>query len=298
MLQPSPDMPDLTTGLPPTARLIAPATALASCIRAHMVRDTTGRPVLPATQRLNHFPATLLCSVTWFVEGSSRLIAPPELATPEGRWLPAVLVAGPHTRPTASFNPGPVHAFMVMFFPQAWHALTGMDVSTLTDRVVSLDEVLGAEWRELSARVMAAADDEARVALVEAFIEPRWRAARAAGAAPGSVFGDWVHSLAAHVAAAGWGRSARNVERRIKSWVGQPLRGLRRLDRAEQSFRAVRTVVQEQGEVSWADMATRGGYSDQAHLCRETRAVTGHTPTELARRVQEDESYWVYRIWS
>ena len=67
------------------------------------------------------------------------------------------------------------------------------------------------------------------------------------------------------------------------------------MSRAEQSFLESRTA-REAGTVSWAEMAARGGYADQAHLCRETRAITGHTPTELARRAMDDESYWLYRI--
>lgn len=52
------------------------------------------------------------------------------------------------------------------------------------------------------------------------------------------------------------------------------------------------------GKVSWAEVAAHGGYSDQAHLCREARDITGVSPTELARGSADDESYWVYRIWS
>jgi hypothetical protein len=52
------------------------------------------------------------------------------------------------------------------------------------------------------------------------------------------------------------------------------------------------------GKPSWRDIAARGGDADQAHLCRETKEITGLSPTELVRAGQEDESYWVYRIWS
>jgi len=284
--------------LPPTARLLPPRTSLASCIRAHMARDTTGIPLLPVDERINRFPASHMCAITWFIEGQCRLVAPEEVAMPDGQWLASAIVSGPHTGPTASFNPGPVHAFMTLLFPQAWHAVTGMDVSTLTNRIVSVEDVLGPEWMALSRRVMQAANDDARVTIVEDFIEPRWREARASGAVPGSVVGDWVHGIAAHAAASGFGRSVRKVERKIKSIVGQPLRGLKRLDRAEQSFLATRAQLIEGQPVSWADRAVEAGYSDQAHLCRETRALTGMTPTELAQRAQDNEGYWVYRIWS
>lgn len=40
------------------------------------------------------------------------------------------------------------------------------------------------------------------------------------------------------------------------------------------------------------------GYADQSHLSRETRRITGFPPGELRRRIIEDESFWVYRIWT
>lgn len=273
-----------------TARVVAPAASLASCVRAYVVRDTTGRALLPAVQRFNHFPASSMCSISWLVQGEVQLPG-------AGVVMPRVALGGPQTRPRTSYNPGPVHAFIVLFFPQALHALTGLDMSRHTDRFVPLDTVVDGPWLAFSQQVMDAADDDSRMALVEQFLETRWRAARAAGAAPGSVWGDWVNSLAAQVALSGWGRSARNVERRIKIWAGQPLRALRRFQRAEQAFLETREGVQA-GVVSWAEAAAQGGYADQAHLSRETRAISGKPPAELARLLREDESYWVYRIWS
>lgn len=273
-----------------TARVIAPRTSLASCVRAYVIRDTTGRAPLPSGQRFNHFPASSMCSISWIIEGEVYAVGA-ECATPRAA------LGGPRTGPRVSYNPGPVHVLIVLFFPQALHALTGLDISRHADGFVALDSVLDASWRALSRQVLDAADDDARVAAIEQFLEPRWQAARAAGAAPGNVMGDWVNSIAVHVAASGWGRSARSIERRVKVWAGQPLRGLRRFRRAEQVFLDARDGMAA-GTVSWADAAAQGGYADQAHLCRETRAVTGHTPTEIARRLKDDESYWLYRIWS
>lgn len=276
--------------LAPTARLAAPSTALASCVRAFVVRDTTACPPLPPEQRLNRFPASAMCSISWVLEGEVVLLE-------SGRTVPRAALGGPRTGPRISANPGPVHVLIALFFPQALHALTGLDLSRHADRFVALDEVLDASWSAMSQQVLAAPDTATRIAAIEAFLDPRWRAARASGAVPDSALGDWVNSLAAHVAAAGWGRSARNLERRFKVWAGQPMRGLRRYERAERAFLEGRPDI-EGGTVSWADAAAQAGYADQSHLCREARAVTGTSPAELARRLRDDESYWVYRIWS
>jgi hypothetical protein len=115
---------------------------------------------------------------------------------------------------------------------------------------------------------------------------------------PGDVhFGDWLRSMAVRAAGSDWSRSVRSAERRIKSWAGQSMRALRRLDRIEQSYADARQALDE-GTVSWAEVAAQGGFSDQAHLVREVRDLTGLTPAQLARARREDESFWMYRIWA
>ncbi|MET3133568.1 AraC-like DNA-binding protein [Oxalobacteraceae bacterium GrIS 1.11] len=278
----------------PVTRLIAPRLSLVSCVRAYMTRDTTLCPPLAAHQRLNRFPASPLCSLTWSIQGEIEMAAP-GLDAADIKVAP-VFFAGPQSRPTVSYHPGPAQLFMVMFYPSVWHKLCGIDVSGLLDQFGPVD-ALGPRWSALSQAVLAAPDDEARVLLIEQFLEPLWRAARAGDEPRGMPVGDWVRRLGVQAAAAGWGRGARNIERRIKAWAGQPMRTLRRMTRAEQAFLEARAEVFD-GSASWIDIAARGGYSDQAHLCRETREITGLSPTELARASRDDETYWVYRIWS
>ena len=205
------------------------------------------------------------------------------------------IFGGPRTRPTVSYNPGPVRAFMLALYPQAMQALSGLDLPACVDNWMPMAAALGPQWGEMSDAVLAAGDDTARIAVIENFLEPRWQASRANE--PGAAIGDWVRHLGMQAASAGWGRGVRNVERRIKAWAGQPMRTLRRMQRAEQSFLDVRTEL-EQGTITFAEVAARGGYADQAHFSRETREITGLSPSELIRAEREDESYWIYRIWA
>lgn len=169
-------------------------------------------------------------------------------------------------------------------------------MSTIVDQFQPLDVMLDAEWQQLAAQMLAAPDDETRVALLEEFLEPRWRAVRDDSTFDGAV-GDWVRRMEGRAAAAGIGRSVRMAERRIREWAGQPLRRLRRSYRAEQTFIAARDAALK-GKVSLGDMAQLGGYSDQSHMSREARAISGLSPSEILRRGLEDETYWVYRIWN
>lgn len=270
--------------------------ALASCVRAYATRSTLGCPLLPQAQRANRFPAHAYCSITWFIHGQPELVEPVSDVW-AGRVLPRVMFGGPRSQPVVVCHAGPMCGFTLALYPQALHALTGLAISDHTDRFAPLAEVLDAAWLDLSHAVLAAADDDARVALIEAFLEPRWHAARADGAARTSVAVDWVRALGMQAAAAGWGQSARNIERRIKAWAGQPLRRLRRQNRVERSIVEARARHQA-GDLVWAELAAGHGYADQAHLCRDLREMTGHSPTELARHIEEDESFWPYRIWS
>ncbi|AQR67655.1 AraC family transcriptional regulator [Janthinobacterium sp. LM6] len=279
----------------PLTRLIAPRTALASCVRAFLVRDTTGCAPLPPAQRLNRFPAAPMCSIVWTVAGDVEAAAP-GLSLRDVR-MPPALFGGPRSYPLVSYNPGPVHSFVVMLYPAALHALTGVSMDGLLDQFRPLDALFDADWLALSDAVLAAPDDAVRVRLVEDFLAPRWALARKSGDHPAGAVQDWVRRLGVQAASTGLASSARNIERRIKAWAGQPMRTLRRMRRAEQLFLDERGAIL-QGTASWSDVAASGGYADQAHFCRETREITGLSPTELARAMRDDESYWIYRVWS
>ncbi|OYO32042.1 AraC family transcriptional regulator [Janthinobacterium sp. PC23-8] len=285
----------MATASLPVTRLIAPRLALASCVRAFLVRDTTGCPTLPPAQRLNRFPAAPMCSIIWTVAGELEAAAP-GLAWGDVR-MPAALFGGPRSYPLVSYNPGPVHSFVVMFYPAALHALTGMAMAPLLDQFRPFEDLFDGEWQALSRAVLVAPSDEVRVQLVEDFLAPRWQVARQQDDQPASAIGDWVRRLGVQAVSSGLAGGARNVERRIKTWAGQPMRTLHRMRRAEQLFLDERDAML-QGKVSWSDLAAHGGYADQAHLCRETRQITGLSPTELARASRDDESYWIYRIWN
>ena len=280
---------------PTFARLVPPRVALASCVRAWVLRSTMDAAPLAAAERLNRFPATPFCAITWMIDGSAQLVLP---AIDGAAAFPGDAVfSGPRTQPCITANPGPVHTLSVLFFADALHRLTGIDMSTQIDNMAPMAAVLGDDWTQLAPLLLAASDDAARIAAIEDWLEPRWRAVRGTDSPIWAPVRDWMHALALRAATAGAGRSARMAERRVRTWAGHPLRTLRRLGRVEESMMAA-LHAERAGQMSLSDVAARGGYADQAHLSREARELIGASPRELLRLIQTDESYWLYRIWS
>lgn len=290
-------------GLLPSGQLWLPRASLVACVRSMVTRSTLGH-VLDDAQRINRFPATPLCSLSWWFEGSSEILEAdagddmPGLhslrrAAP-GRWV----LSGPQTRPLSTWCPGPVHGMMVMLMPDALHLLTGLEPAELTDRLVDAAAWLPPDWLAMCERVQQLPDDAQRVACVEAFLEERWRQHRPKRVAALRRHADWAVYLTQRAATSAMGRSLRQLERRIKRWAGLPLRELRGFGRAEQAFFEAVEAEVAQSEVRWAEVAAAAGFADQPHLCRVTRRITGYAPQALYQGMQRDEAFWIYRVWA
>ena len=301
MATPLPSSHDFDPVLLPSGTLWQPRASLMACLRGAMVRSTLGA-ALSDEQRINHFPATPLCSLSWWFEGSSVVLQGerPGLSgaltgthlTMPGRWV----LTGPQTRPGASWCPGPVHAMMVLLMPDALHLMTGLEPSNLIDRFVDAATVLPPAWIAMCQQVQDAPDDAQRMERLESFLEPRWQACRPVLPLQAQRYTDWSLHLAQRAATSAPGRSLRQLERRIKRWSGLPLRELRGMGRAEQAFFRV-AQAQMEGSVHWAHIAADSGYADQSHLCRETRRITGFSPEALRDGIARHESFWAYRLW-
>lgn len=290
--------PDGTAIAPTISRLLLPRPALAGCVRGLMLRDTRG-VVLGEAQRYNHFPATPMCSIVWTLHGESIGLQPGHPADAASPRLPMpapVLFFGPSTGPMISHNPGAVVSLVLLLMPDALHALTGLSPADWVDRYAPLADALDVDWQALGAAVLAEPDDARWLVLIEDFLQPRWAALRPAEAPAVQHYRDWTQALALRAATSAPGRSLRQVERRLRQWAGQPMRELQVLARGEQAFFQAKAAG-EAGRLSWAAVAADTGYADQSHLGRITRRLTGFAPQDLTRRVQEDESFWPYRIW-
>jgi hypothetical protein len=225
------------------------------------------------------------------------------LVDTQGAWHPfgaQVVISGSQSHATVTWAPTTGRGHMACFPPDAAQALFGLDLTAVQDRFVPVRDVLGAQWEPLCEALLAAPDDAAALRVLEDHLGPRWRSLQGRDSDRPSlrqIGRHWVQRL-------GWKayewrntHSARQVERRIKSFSGRSLREWQSLVSTEGLFFAARERYENGQPFDWATLALDEGFSDQAHLSRVTRQIGGFPPTEFADRYIEDESFWVYRLW-
>jgi AraC-like DNA-binding protein len=284
----------LGSAAPTKAGLWAPHPDLDSCVRAYVTRSTLGAK-LGEVDRLNYFPASPTCSITWFLQGDyAHVDQDGKLRTTD---LPRpVMFTGPRTQPIVSTNPGEVDVFMVLLLPNALNALMGLDIAAQLDRHRAPEDVFDGDWMDMIHALFHAADQSERIQRIENFLRPRWQALCQARPKADSSIQHWAHTLQNRASTHAQGRSERQIDRRIKDWTGQPLRQLRGVGRVEGTLLHAREALLAD-QLKWADIAAAMGFSDQSHLSREFRRITGLNPRDL-KTILAHESFWIYEIWT
>lgn len=250
---------------------------------------------LHSTQRLTHFPASPLVTISWFPDMDAGLV------TSQG-WQSfgaPVVTSGTQSAPTVSWTPAPGRGHMACFTADAAQALFDIDLAAIQNRFVPVAQALDARWAPLWHDLLTSRDQHV-MAVLERHLAPRWQAlqGRASGTPSLRQVGrHWVARLTWQ--AYNWRNqhSPRHVERRIKSFSGRSLREWQALTRTEGLFFAARDRHAAGQPLDWATLALDEGFADQAHMSRTVKRITGFAPGEFAQRFIEDESFWMYRLW-
>jgi AraC-like DNA-binding protein len=218
--------------------------------------------------------------------GDVTLILSPdsELRVPERH---VSFVAALHDRYSLVEHPGRQRGVEVRLTPLGAHALFGLPMHELTNRVVELDDLAGSEYAELAARIWDVAGWERRFAILDAALTARLAAARPVS---GELAWAWgrlrasegragIGDLAADL---GW--SHRRLIARFREQIGLPPKTLARVLR----FERVSRLLRQSPEPRLAEVAYDCGYYDQAHLNRDFREFAGTTPSDyLASRLPD-----------
>jgi AraC-like DNA-binding protein len=194
----------------------------------------------------------------------------------------ASFAAGLYAGPVMIESFGGACCVQVNFTPLGARRFFRLPMSKLTDSMVVLDDVLGAEGMALRERLGNAPDWAARFDIAETFV-----AARLSNAAETPLEIAWAYdriitsggrtrisSLAERL---GWSR--KHLASSFSNAIGIGPKTLSRIVRFNRAL-----GLSRQQTVDWADIAADCGYADQAHLVREFRDLAGETPTALSAR--------------
>lgn len=282
------------------ARLLWPRQSLAGCIFAAIERDTRGVE-LSEGQRFNHFPSTPFCTLHWLLDGQGHTISGPEqvVAPVTGAPIPRFSFFGPQHGSRHSWNPGQVRFLTLIIYPEAFAALTAIDLPAQINRMAPAEEVLPetmlAPLSECLQSESATTNCSTLFHALEEHFDIWWRAARPERHAATIWLRDWRMSLIARAATTSAGRSIRQIQRRVKSWTGQSVRELQAFGSTERLF-AHFGARKMREDVDWARLAAASGFADQSHMTRQVRRNTGFTPAQFRDLVERDETFWFYRL--
>lgn len=223
--------------------------------------------------------------------------APPVIVMPDGtidlQWINgAFRIAGPDKDPqTEIVSPGTV-VIGFRFHPATASSWLGVPAIEIVGQRLALDTVWGSKARRLAEGVHHRSDITMLVGSLEALIA---RCAPAhptidacmhtayrlieAGPPPDAPLVPWLGRAL--------GMSERTLRRRFDESFGYGPKTLDRILRYQRFRRLARA-----SKDTTALLAVEAGYSDQAHLVRESRRLTGSTPRRLAQAIASDGDRW------
>ncbi|MFJ8251695.1 helix-turn-helix domain-containing protein [Streptomyces sp. NPDC094466] len=281
--------------------MLRPPVRTLKSVEDHRATRVDARPA-PALRRyvgsyigfdLRGFPAGVHCGPPGRVLTAVISLSDPlEVATGVDGGAPVTrfggVAGGLMSRSVAIHHDGHQRGVQVSLTPLGARAVYGMPASALADRLVPLDELLGALGVELVDRLRAATTWAARFAALDELL------LRAVGRSAGGerlprvrpeVAEAWRSLVAARgrvqvsAVAAELGWSRRYLTERFRDEVGLSPKTFARVLR----FEYAHELATAHTPLPWADVAALSGYADQAHLVRDWGEFTGRSPTAWRR---------------
>ena len=248
-------------------------------------------------QRLNFFASSPLCALSWTFSGQGILLQnhhqPDNLK--DAFAFPKIAFSGPYQTPQVSRSEGSFYAITLAFYPDAFAALTGIDLARFTNKTIAAEDVLPDEFFEIAQTTSLQNEATHTFDCFTSEISPFWQRSRPAGTNVEHLVSDWFRALAVRAAFTGVGRSTRQIERRVKYWTGHSRQRLAAYAKGEKTFQYA-LAKSAAGQLNLADMSADLGYADQSHMGRKAKEITGFSPAEFMHRYENDESFWSFRL--
>jgi len=257
-------------------RFARPAPALADCLAGYHSYDV--ELLIDETREEIFFPAWAnirfqLTGKPWAMRYGAVRIDP----------IPRNALFGPTgCAGFAEFSGG--HMFGVGVTPMGWARLIGGDASRLTDTILPLEAVLGADAAMLAARIAAVRDSfEAMVETLETYLLARLARSRPAAPELARIMGllnnpgiESVEQAAARLAMPVW-----QFTRLCRRNFGFAPKRLMRRARFLRTLMALR----EPSPLPWTERIEES-YHDQSHFIRDCHDFLGMTPGQFLARAQ------------
>jgi len=175
----------------------------------------------------------------------------------------------------------------LMLTPFGARRIFGLPLHHLANRVVRLEDLLGAEAHRLLLQLRESRDWAARFALLDDFLLRRLCNAKAL---PRDLLWAWRQLTQSHglvsvaTLAEGLDCSRKHLAARFADEVGLTPKAIARIHR----FQHAMSLIAASENVDWSALAADAGYYDQAHLIREFRVLAGSAPGDFLRRQLPD----------
>jgi AraC-like DNA-binding protein len=210
-------------------------------------------------------------------------------------------VAGLHDTHCFVETPGTQAGIQVNLTPIGAHLLLGLPMHELTNRVVELHDLLGADAELQIERLYEAPDWQARFELLDAALVRRLDAARPTSPDVAWAWRRLAESrgrLSVGELCEELGCSRKHMLRRFNEQIGVGPKTYARVLRFQRAVHMLghrdgsnRMDGREYGagrEMSWGEIALECGYFDQAHMNRDFRQFAGASPGELVASLLPD----------
>jgi AraC-like DNA-binding protein len=188
-------------------------------------------------------------------------------------------LSGIHTKKFSRMIEGKSRVFSVKFLPGGFRPFIDRAVSTVSERVWNLSDILGPSARGLSRRALAFADHQSTIDVLEQFLRSlRPRADESMSLVKriaNDVATDRTITKVEQLVER-FDINKRTLQRLFDDYVGVSPKWM------IQRFRLIEAANQMHvaDRVDWADIALALGYADQAHFIRDFKKIVGQSPAD------------------